>query len=1157
MAVNGTRRATCVQLQPFENEGDTKVMINRTSARLAVSIAALLAAGTSLPNTLSHAQTQRPAQGASRHVIVILRDQLPALPGEHGGHGSRAAALASAQSGVLDHLRQAGATNVRSFHLVNAVAATVTKAEADALASHPQVSAVVEDRVIRQVRRSSDTVRAGGGAGLNSTSVATTSASADNGLCNTLEPQALQLTNTAFSNSGVPQAQQILDGKGVPVTGRGVKVAYVADGLDPTLPGFIRPDGSSVFIDYQDFSGDPAGTPTAGGEAFGDASSIAAQDMPNGKPLLFDISQFVNPAHPLPSPCNIRIRGMAPGASLVGLKIFSNLGYTTTSSFVQAIEYAVLQDDVDVINESFGGNPFPDLADDPISLANEAAVAAGVTVVVSTGDAGTNGTLGSPSTESSVIAAGASTQFRFYAQTNYGAQPLATGYLNNNISSFSSGGFSQTGARTVDVVAPGDLSWALCSTNSTLYQDCSNFQDTNTNTPIESFGGTSEAAPLTAGEAALVIQAYRSTHGGYNPTPALVKQIIKSTATDLGAPSSEQGAGLINSYAAVHAALSVHDGNGRPGYRGESVLASPTSAAVIGGPRGPQRQSFTITNTGGSARHLTPALQTLGAPIAGRTLTLNLDPSTAPTYVNVTGAPRSYIEQKFTVPHGAQHLDAAIAWVNPLSTNQIVYLSLLDPSGRNAAYSIPQGADSGYGHVDVVAPAAGTWTAIISTRPTGVADSYSGPVQFAWSAENFVDIGTVYPSSLDLAPGASETITASWNLPAQPGDSAAAIRFGNAGIAEIPVTQRTMIPTGSTGGTFTGTITGGNGRPSAGPTQTFAFNVPAGVNNLSLHLEIPDNGYLLEGLLVAPDGMQLSVQGNLDPSGNPQYGMDLYRANPAPGRWRFILLENFTASGNEIAVPFSARIAFNSARITASLPDDPGVTLSLSAAPVAVPVTVVNTGAVTQAYFADARLSGLSSEPLPVYGCSQNTTLPGFCSAFYLPPEIDSVQFIAQSSAPISMDAYNDTGYNVGGTGSPDIFAYDVSSGPYTIVASLSRPEIPYGLWIESPALVGPYGAAGAQTAPISTGAFALMQPFDTAVSSDSGDVWADLTVGSQTYNPLVLAPGESGTINLLIAPNAPAGTVVSGYLYIDTFNPNLYTGDEVVSIPYTYTVGK
>jgi hypothetical protein len=1126
-------------------------MLNRTSMRLAVSIAALLTAGTSLPNPLPRGEAHQLAEGATRKVIVILRDQLAAVPGERGAHAARSSAILGAQHEVLNHLRQSGARNVHSFRTINAVAATVTQAEAAALASHPQVTAVVDDRVIRLSHRTVDVA----GFGASRGGPAASDASATAALCNTLEPQALQLTHAAFSNSGTPQAQEIRDGRNEPVTGRGVKVAYIADGIDTTLPGFVRPDGSSVFIDYQDFSGDPAGTPTTGGEAFGDASSIAAQDMPNGKPLLFDISKFVNPAHPLPSPCNIRIRGMAPGASLVGLKVFSNLGYTTTSSFVQAIDYAVTQDEVDVINESFGGNPFPDNANDPISLANNAAVAAGVTVVVSTGDAGTNGTLGSPATESSVIAAGATTQFRFYAQTNYGAQPLAKGYLNDNISSFSGGGFSQTGARTVDIVAPGDLSWALCSTNTSLYGDCTDFNGNPT--PIESFGGTSESAPLTAGLAALVIQAYRSTHGGYSPSPALVKQIIMGTATDLGAPSSEQGAGLINAYKAVFAALSVVDGNGHPAPRGNTVLASPTSAAVLSLPNHHQRRAFTITNNGNTPLHLTPALQALERQVAGATLDLTLDPSTDPTYINVSGAPRSYIAQHFNVPRGAEHLDAAIAWVNPLNTSQIVYLSLIDPQGRDAAYSVPQGANSGYGHVDVVAPEAGTWTAIISTRPTGVANSYAGPIQFSWSAENYRNIGTVRPATLDLAPRASETITADWEAPPLPGDSAAAIRFAEAGIAEIPISLRTLVPTSVAGGSFSGTITGGNGRPGAGPTQTFAFYVPAGVRDLGLHLETPDNGYLLEGLLVAPDGMQLSVEGNLDPSGNLQYGMDLYRANPMPGRWRFVLLENFTASGYETALPFSARIDFNGSNVSASLPNSPTATLSASAGAVTVPVTVVNTGSVTQAYFADARLSALNSISLPVYGCSQSSTLPGFCSAFFVPPQTDSVQFVAQSPLPISMDALNESGYNVGYTGSPDLWAYDVSSGPYTIVASLSEPEVPYGQWIANPALIGPFGPSGAPTAPIATEAFALVQPFDTAVSADSGDVWQDLVYGTNTFNPLVLAPGASGTINLAIAPTAPVGSVVSGYIYIDTFNQNLLTGDEVVSIPYSYTVTK
>ena len=100
--------------------------------------------------------------------------------------------------------------------------------------------------------------------------------------------------------------------------------------------------------------------------------------------------------------------------------------------------------------------------------------------------------------------------------------------------------------------------------NQALFTDCGTDSAGFPPSAIEVFGGTSESSPLTAGEAALVIQAYRSTHGGNDPTPATVKQIIMSTATDLGAPASEQGAGLINALAAVNAALAIEDENGDP-----------------------------------------------------------------------------------------------------------------------------------------------------------------------------------------------------------------------------------------------------------------------------------------------------------------------------------------------------------------------------------------------------------------------------------------------------------------------------------------------------------------------------------------------------------------------------------------------------------------
>src|SRR5581483_332055 len=112
----------------------------------------------------------------------------------------------------------------------------------------------------------------------------------------------------------------------------------------------------------------------------------------------------------------------------------------------------------------------------------------------------------------------------------------------------------------------------------------------------------------------------------------------------------------------------------------------------------------------------------------------------------------------------------------------------------------------------------------------------------------------------------------------------------------IPVVLRSLVPLGPTGGSWTGTLTGGNGREGApGQTLTYQFDVPAGLKDLDLNTVIPSSTYNLEGVLVDPNGLPVDVQSTvtaLDPNtGQPvayTNTLQFFRRDPSPGRWEFV-----------------------------------------------------------------------------------------------------------------------------------------------------------------------------------------------------------------------------------------------------------------------------
>lgn len=1107
---------------------------------------------------LSEAQVAQFSQNADQKVIVIMRSQHPVALAGSSAEAERSDAIAAEQAPLMDELRQVRASNVKSFRLVNAFAATLSKDYVARLKAHPAVARVIPDAVIARRRPAASTPLTPANSAAASTSL---KLNVIPGACGAngkvlLEPEGLALTNT---DSDDPEA---LTARSLGITGAGVKVAFIADGLDPNNVNFIRPDGKSVFDpaiggDYQDFTGAGPGAPTLGGEAFLDANTIAGQGI-----HVYNVSGYS--AQLDPSACNIRIEGVAPAASLVALVAREN-GFLAVSWIAQAIEYAVQTAHVQVINESFEAHVFPDItALDALKQFNDAAVAAGVVVTVASGDAGSTNVIGSPATDPLVIAAGASTHYRIYAQTNLdGARYFATtGWLSDNISSFSSGGFDEAGA-TLDLVAPGEFAFVSCDANTSLYGDCVNFLGQPAD--VLFIGGTSESAPFVAGAAALVIQAYRQTHGGATPTPRLVRQILLSTATDLGTPATEQGAGLLNSYNAVLLAESIHTADGSPKPVGNTLTISTNQLNAVDAPGTAKSWNVTVTNTGAFPQTVNLFGRTLGPDQNVQTGSVILNDATSPKFTLGGGGQANYAVIHFQVPVGAERLSASIAYPGTLSLGPGV-LILIDPRGRFAADSRPSGP-ANFGHVSVRFPAPGTWTGVIFSPVTSLG-GVNGTMPWRAAIQHFAPFASVQPSFLVLAPGQSGTVTISATTPSSPGDLAGSIvlasDLGLGGITSIPVTLRSLVDVAS-GGTFSGVLTGGNGLSllvlGVGQVQYYKFKVPSGVRNITANVSLTNDANDPVGAyFISPDGDTLGYGQNSLSNGTPGTSLTAYTLNPVSGTWTLIVDFAQPLVGDEVSQPFTGNIQFN--HVSAQAPGLPNnVSQKLAAGtPVTIPVTITNNGAAPEEFFVDARLDDKQDLTLAAQlGTSDTVALPNLSLSFpvWLVPTQTSYVTVSQASSPPAMFDFSPF------PGDPDPVSSSSALCGTSEAASYSPPGniVTAGYWLAAPEGCGPYpGPAPAGTATLSMTAHS--KGFDPAVTSAPGDLWIASTNPATlaTFSPVVIYPGQTGTIYVTITPSGTPGTAVKGTLYVDDFVSGVppygqLSGDELATFPYAYTI--
>ena len=310
-------------------------------------------------------------------------------------------------------------------------------------------------------------------------------------------------------------------------TGQGVGVAVIDTGVSP------MPDLAGRVVYGPDLSGEGSTIDT-----YGHGTVMAGIIAGNGA----DSATAPGGAH----------TGVAPKATVIAVKTAGANGAVDVSTVLQAMHWVsayASQFNIRVLNLSWGTPSTQNPSVDPLDYAVERLWQQGIVVVVAAGNTGPNaGTITKPGDDPTVLTVGA-----YDDKQN-------TDPSDDSLSSWSSRGPTAQGLVKPDIVAPGRYIIAQRSYGSTIEQT---YPKALYAPSYIRGSGTSEAAAVTSGLVALLLQAHPTW------TPDQVKNALKTTASPMSSwTANGQGNGRVN----LTAAMAVDPG--------PAVQQSPSSTGL-------------------------------------------------------------------------------------------------------------------------------------------------------------------------------------------------------------------------------------------------------------------------------------------------------------------------------------------------------------------------------------------------------------------------------------------------------------------------------------------------------------------------------------------------------------------------------------------------